>query len=685
MATEELKTNVELDTNVKKVQIQRYEPEDFPETHYLNEEKGLRAWLTTVDHKKIGLMYLGSTTFFFFVGGILAIILRTELFTPTRSFIDADVYNQLFTLHGAIMVFLFLVPVVPAALGNFILPLQLGAKDVAFPKLNLVSYYIYVIGAVITLSAILGGGIDTGWTFYTPYSTSTSGGNIFLMTFGVFVLGFSSILTGLNFIVSIHKLRAPGMTWDKLPLFLWSLYATSIIQILATPVLAITLLLLGMERLDRKSTRLNSSHVAISYAVFCSAPHLAPLSFPTRRSSDLVLGFSSILTGLNFIVSIHKLRAPGMTWDKLPLFLWSLYATSIIQILATPVLAITLLLLGMERLLGIGIFDPSMGGDPVLYQHFFWFYSHPAVYIMIVPGFGIISEIVSAFSRKIIFGYWAIALSSLAIAFIGFFVWGHHMFTSGQSSLANMIFSFLTFLVGIPTGIKVFNWVATLYKGSIQLKTPMLYALTFLFLFMIGGFTGIMVGTLSVNIHVHDTYYVVAHFHYVMMGGMVFALLGGLHYWWPKFFGTLYSEILAKIACGLMFIGFNMTFLPQFIMGSQGMPRRYFNYIEQFQPFHQLSTIGAYIMLIAFLMMAGYFLHSILRGKKSVTNPWQSRAMEWQTTTPPPMHHFHHTPVIINGPYDYHKPMSEFQLGIAPPGDGHPIGASVDETGKEKA
>src|SRR5690625_4104096 len=353
--------------------------------------------------------------------------------------------------------------------------------------------------------------------------------------------------------------------------------------------------------------------------------------------------------------------------------------------LVTSVLAISLLLLGMERLLGIGIFDPSMGGDPVLYQHFFSFYSHPAVYIMIVPGFGIISEIVSAFSRKIIFGYWAIALSSLAIVFIGFFVCGHHMFTSGQSSLANMIFSFLTFLVGIPTGIKVFNWVATLYKGSIQLKTPMLYALTFLFLFMIGGFTGIMVGTLSVNIHVHDTYYVVAHFHYVMMGGMVFALLGGLHYWWPKFFGTLYSEILAKIACGLMFIGFNMTFLPQFIMGSQGMPRRYFNYIEQFQPFHQLSTIGAYIMLIAFLMMAGYFLHSILRGKKSVTNPWKSRAMEWQTTTPPPMHNFHHTPVIINGPYDYHKPMSEFQLGIATPGDGHPIGASVDETGKEKA
>src|SRR5690625_1218968 len=566
MATEELKTNVELDTNVKKVQIQRYEPEDFPETHYLNEEKGLRAWLTTVDHKKIGLMYLGSTTFFFFVGGILAIILRTELFTPTRSFIDADVYNQLFTLHGAIMVFLFLVPVVPAALGNFILPLQLGAKDVAFPKLNLVSYYIYVIGAVITLSAILGGGIDTGWTFYTPYSTSTSGGNIFLMTFGVFVLGFSSILTGLN-----------------------------------------------------------------------------------------------------FIVSIHKLRAPGMTWDKLPLFLWSLYATSIIQILATPVLAITLLLLGMERLLGIGIFDPSMGGDPVLYQHFFWFYSHPAVYIMIVPGFGVISELVTTFSRKHIFGYWAIALSSLAIAFISFLVWGHHMFVSGQSSLANMVFSFLTFLVGIPTGIKIFNWVATMYRGSIDMKTPMTYVLSFLFLFMIGGFTGIMIGALSVDVHLHDTYYIVAHFHYVMMGGTVIAMLGGLHYWWPKFFGRMYNELWGKISSAIIFIGFNLTFLPQFVMGSIGMPRRYHTYLEQYEIYHVLSTLGTYVLALGFIIIAINLLYSLRRGERAPANPWGSRAMEWQTTSPPVSHNFNYTPVVIHGPYDYHQSMADFQLGVEDP------------------
>ncbi len=556
-------------TNTKKLQVRRYKPEENPKETYLTEETGLWAWMTTVDHKKIGLMYLGSITFFFLVAGILALILRTELLTPAQSFITADAYNQIFTLHGAIMVFFFLVPSVPAALGNFILPLQLGCKDVAFPRVNLLSYYIYVVGALFTLIAIFTGGVDTGWTFYTPYS-ATTGGNVMMMTFGVFILGFSSILTGLN-----------------------------------------------------------------------------------------------------FIVTIHRMRSPGLTWNRLSLFLWSLYATSIIQILATPVLAITLLLLTMERLLSIGIFDPALGGDPVLYQHFFWFYSHPAVYIMIVPGFGIVSEIISTFSRKHIFGYWAIALSSLAIAFIGFLVWGHHMFVAGQSSLANMVFSFLTFLVGIPTGIKIFNWLATMHRGSIDLKTPMLYIMAFLFLFSIGGFTGIMLGALSVDIHLHDTYYVVAHFHYVMMGGMVMAFLGGLHYWWPKMFGKMYNELWAKIACGLLFIGFNVTFLPQFVMGSLGMPRRYFNYLEQFQAYHQFSTIGAYIMGVAFVIMAIYLVHSLFKGKQASSNPWGSRALEWQAASPPSLHNYHHTPVIINGPYDYHKPMSEFQLGIADSHNGH--------------
>lgn len=575
------------ETPTRKIQVKRFKPEEYPEKHYLNQEKGLWAWLTTVDHKKIGLMYLMSVAFFFFIGGVLALLLRTELLTPARNFMTADIYNQVFTLHGAIMIFFFLIPSVPAALGNFVLPLQLGAKDVAFPRLNLASFYIYVIGAIFTITAIFTGGIDTGWTFYTPYS-STTGGSVAMMTLGVFILGFSSILTGLN-----------------------------------------------------------------------------------------------------FITTIHKLRSPGITWNKLPLNLWALYATSLIQILATPVLAITLLLLTMERVLGIGIFDPALGGDPVLYQHFFWFYSHPAVYIMIVPGFGIVSEVISTFSKKVIFGYWAIALSSLAIAFIGFLVWGHHMFTAGQSSLANMVFSFLTFLVGIPTGIKIFNWLATMYKGSIQLKTPMIYTMIFLFLFSIGGFTGIMLGALSVDVHLHDTYYVVAHFHYVMMGGMVMAFLSGLHYWWPKMFGKMYNEFYAKISAGFIFVGFNMTFLPQFIMGSQGMPRRYFNYIDQFQPFHQFSTMGAYVMGIGFLIMAGYLLHSLLRGEKAPSNPWNSRALEWQTSSPPDLHNFTYTPVIINGPYDYHKPMSEFQLGIATShnGHGHHAGEHVDvaETEKEKA
>jgi cytochrome c oxidase subunit I len=556
-------------TTYKKIQVRRYKPDENPEKHYLNEEKGLWAWLTTVDHKKIGLMYLASIALFFLVGGILALVLRTELWTPARNFLDADMYNQVFTLHGAIMIFFFLVPSVPTVLGNFVLPLQLGAKDVAFPRLNLASFYIYVLGALFTLTAILTGGVDTGWTFYTPYS-ATTGGNVLMMTLGIFILGFSSILTGVN-----------------------------------------------------------------------------------------------------FIVTIHKMRSPGITWAKLSLNLWALYATSIIQILATPVLAITVLLLAMERALGIGIFDPNMGGDPVLYQHFFWFYSHPAVYIMIVPGFGIVSEVISTFSKKIIFGYWAIALSSLAIAFIGFLVWGHHMFTAGQSSLANMVFSFLTFMVGIPTGIKIFNWLATMYKGSIDIKAPMLYIMIFLFLFTIGGFTGIMLGALSVDIHLHDTYYVVAHFHYVMVGGMVMAFLGGIHYWWPKMFGKMYSEIWARIAAVFIFIGFNMTFLPQFIMGSQGMPRRYFNYIEQFQPFHQTSTVGAYIMGVGFLIIAFYLIHSLIKGKRAGSNPWGSRALEWQTASPPPLHNFEHVPVIINGPYDYHKPMSEFQLGVASSHNGH--------------
>ncbi|MBD3615011.1 MAG: cytochrome c oxidase subunit I [Gracilimonas sp.] len=555
--------------NKKTLKVKRFKPSESPKNTYLTDEKGLWAWMTTVDHKKIGIMYLGSVTFFFLLGGILALLLRTELLTPAKTFIEADTYNQFFTLHGAIMVFFVLIPSIPAALGNFVLPMQLGAKDVAFPRLNLASFYIYVIGAIFTFIALANNGLDTGWTFYTPYSTESSS-SVIWVTLGVFILGFSSILTGTN-----------------------------------------------------------------------------------------------------FIATIHKLRAPGITWGKLPLNLWALYATSIIQVLATPVLAITVLLLTMERALGIGIFDPALGGDPVLFQHFFWFYSHPAVYIMIVPAFGIISEVITTFSKKHIFGYWAIALSSLAIAFIGFLVWGHHMFTSGQSAVATTVFSFLTFLVGIPTGIKILNWVATLYKGSIEMKTPMIYVFIFLFIFSIGGFTGIMLGALAADIHLHDTYYVVAHFHYVMMGGTLISFLAGLHYWWPKITGKMYNEFQAKVGAALIFIGFNVTFLPQFIMGSQGMPRRYYNYIDQFTVFHQTSTIGSYILGVGFLLIAFYLAKSLMSGEKAGSNPWGSRGLEWQSTSPPDFHNFDHTPVVINGPYDYHKPMEEFQLGLANDHDAH--------------
>jgi len=573
----------EASPKMKKVQVRRYKPDENAETNYLNVESGIWSWLSTKDHKRIGIMYLISLAIFFMAGGILALGIRIELWTPAATFIEADTYNQLFTLHGAIMIFLFLVPSVPTVLGNFFLPMQIGAKDVAFPRLNLASYYLYAAGATLMLWAIISGGVDTGWTFYTPYSTSTGG----------------------------------AVTWMVMGIF--------------------------------------------------------------------VIGFSSILTGLNFIVTIHKMRAPGITWSKLSLFCWSLYATSIIQILATPVLAITLALVAMERILGIGIFDPALGGDPVLFQHFFWFYSHPAVYIMIVPGFGIVSEIVTTFSKKTIFGYWAIAMSSLAIAFIGFLVWGHHMFVSGQASLASMVFSFLSFMVGIPTGIKMFNWLATMYKGSISLKTPMLYILSFFFLFTVGGLTGIALATIAIDVHLHDTYYVVAHFHFVMVGGMVTAFLAGMHYWWPKMSGKMYNEMLGKISCLFVFVGFNVTFLPQFVMGAQGMPRRYFNYIDQFQSFHQVSTIGAMILGVGFLMVFYNLIHSIYKGKKAPPNPWGSRGLEWQVASPAPPHNFEHTPVIVHGPYDYHKPMADFQLGLAETNGHDPAyGAEIEADKKLK-
>lgn len=522
-------------------------PPASPET-YLNATRGWKAWLFTLDHKRIGVMYLIGILTSFLLGGVMAMLVRTELLTPGRTIMEADTYNHMFTLHGAIMTFLFLIPSIPAALGNFILPMMLGAKDVAFPRMNLASLYLWVFGAVFLIAAMAFNGLDTGWTFYTPYSTTT-----------------------------------------------------------------------------------NSSVISATLGVF-------------------ILGFSSIFTGINFIATVHTMRPKGMNWFRMPLFLWSLYATAIIQVLATPVLGITLLLLIAERALGIGIFDPALGGDPVLYQHFFWFYSHPAVYIMILPAMGIISELISTFSRTRIFGYRFLAYSSVAIALLGFLVWGHHMFTS-ESAMAAVIFSALTFSVSVPSGIKIFNWLATLYKGSISLTTPMCFALSFIVLFALGGLTGLFLGALATDVHLHDTYFVVAHFHYVMMGGTLMAFIGGLFYWWPKMFGKMYSELWGRIACLTIFVGFNWTFFPQFLLGTRGMPRRYYNYQPEFQGLHVVSTSGAFILGIGMMICAGVLIHSLLKGRKAPPNPWGVATMEWQTTSPPPVHNFEHTPEVTD-PYD---------------------------------
>jgi cytochrome c oxidase subunit 1 len=531
-------------------------------TDYINHEKGVWSWLTTLDHKRIGLMYFVTVMSFFLIGGIMALLIRAELMAPGEQVFNEsmkwlfrttgpDAYNRAMTYHGAIMVFMVIVPGIPAILGNFFLPLQIGAKDVAFPRLNLLSWYFLMAGAAIAFVTLFTTSIDTGWTFYTPYSIRTG-----------------------------------------------------------------------------------TATATMVFAVF-------------------IMGMSSILTGLNFIVTTHKLRAPGMTMYRIPLFVWALYSTAILQVLATPVLGITLMLLLAERALGVGIFDPALGGDPVLFQHFFWFYSHPAVYIMILPAMGVISELITTFSRKTIFGYTAIAYSSIGIAAVSFFVWGHHMFVSGQSETAGVLFSFITMLVGVPTAIKMFNWLATLYKGSIQLTAPMLYAMGFMFLFAIGGVTGIMLAVLPVDVHFHDTYFVVAHFHYVMVGGTLMAIMGGFYYWFPKMFGKMYNELWAQISFVLIFIGFNVTFFPQFILGAMGMPRRYFTYIEPYHQLNTISTVGSWLIGAGFLVGLFVILQGLFSGRKASANPWGGKTLEWQTSSPPPHSNFDVDPVVTAGPYEY--------------------------------
>jgi len=523
-------------------------------TNYLTDGYSWKSWLLTVDHKRIGIMYLVSVTAFFLIGMAAAGLIRYNLISPS-GMLTADQYNKVFTAHGIVMVFLFLVPVIPGVFGNFFIPIMIGAKDMAFPKLNLLSWYVYMAGAFFACYALLIGGVDTGWTLYPPYST-------------------------------------------------------------------------------RSST--NVAPVAV--AIF-------------------IAGFSSILTGLNIVVTVHRMRCPGMTWFRMPLFVWAMYATSLIMLLATPVLAVTVSLLAVERLAGIGIFDPKLGGDPLLFQHMFWFYSHPAVYIMILPGMGIISEVITCFSRKNIFGYKAVAWSSVGIAVVGFLVWGHHMFVAGQGYYSALVFSLLSMFVAVPSAIKVFNWSATLYKGSITFQAPMLYALGFIALFTVGGVTGLFLSTMGTDRHLHDTYFVIAHFHFTMVGGMVLAYFAGLHFYWPKMTGKMYSDFWSRIAAILMCVGFFMTFVPQFVLGYMGMPRRYHQYPPEWQVLNVLSSAGSTVLALGYLFPFTYLIHSIFAGKPAGSNPWGATGIEWTDTTSPPVtHNFEKLPVVTEMPYEYSLP-----------------------------
>ena len=519
---------------------------------YLHEAHTLRSWFFTTDHKRIALLYLATITAFFVIGAIAAGLVRLSLIVPNGQIFTSDTYNKLFTVHGVVMVWFFLIPSIPATFGNFLIPLMIGAKDLAFPRLNLLSWYVFIGGGLFTVADLVIGGVDTGWTFYAPLSTTFSNTYVVPALIGV-----------------------------------------------------------------------------------------------------IIVGFSSILTGLNFVVTIHTMRAPGMTWFRMPIFVWTHYAVSLIFLLGTPVITITLILLVMERSFGIGVFDPRLGGDPVLFEHLFWFYSHPAVYIMVLPGMGVISEIVPAFAQKKLFGYRFVAYASLALASITFFVWGHHMFVNGESNLAALVFSVLSFAVAVPSAVKVYNWTATMYKGSIRLQTPMLYAMGYIGLFVLGGLTGLFLATLSINEHTHGTYFVVAHFHYIMVGGTMLAFLGGLHFWWPKFTGKMYPEAWGRVSALFIFVGFNVTFFPQFLLGYLGMPRRYHEYPPEFQLLNILSSAGATILAAGYIFPMVYLVWSLWFGRRAPSNPWQAKGLEWTTTSPPPAHNFETQPTVDFAPYDY--------------------------------
>jgi cytochrome c oxidase subunit 1 len=523
--------------------------------NYINHETTVRSWLVTTDHKRIAILYLCSITAFFFIGGAAAALMRYNLLSPRGALVSPEMYNRLFTMHGIVMVWFFLVPAAPAVLGNFVLPLMLGARDLAFPRINLLSWYLFIAGGAIAMFAVTYGGLDTGWTFYTPLSTNFSKGFVEVAALGI-----------------------------------------------------------------------------------------------------ILSGYASIATGLNFIVTIHRLRAPGLTWYRMPIFVWSMYATSVLNVLATPVLTMALILIAMERIFHIGVFDPALGGDPVLFQHLFWFYSHPAVYIMILPGFGIVSEIIPCFARRPLFGYKFVAWSSIAIAVIGFFVWAHHMFVAGVSVYSALVFSLLSYVIAVPSAIKVFNWLGTMHKGYIRYNTPMLYALGFVGLFTIGGLSGLFTAALGADVYLHDTYFVVAHFHFIMVGGMVTAFFAGLHFWWPKMTGRLYPESWGRVAALLLFGGFILTFLPQFVLGYLGMPRRYPIYDPGFQVLNVLSSAGATILAGGYLLPMGYLLWSLVYGQPAGDNPWDATGLEWHTQSPPRVQNFSVTPRVTETAYNYPPP-----------------------------
>jgi cytochrome c oxidase subunit 1 len=520
--------------------------------NYLTNDFSIKSWLLTQDHKRIAILYLIGVTFFFIVGGLLAMALRMELLTPQSDLMSLDMYNKVFTMHGVVMVFFVLIPAIPAVLGNFLIPLMLGARDLAFPKINLLSWYCYMVGVALLLYTIVMGGVDTGWTFTTPLST--------------------------RFV--------------------------------------------------------NTNVISAGLAAFMA-------------------GFSSIFTGLNFIVTIHRMRAPGMTWFRLPLFIWAHYAAAIIMVLGTPVVSIAIVLVAVERLAGVGIFDPRIGGDPLLFQHLFWFYSHPAVYVMVLPAMGVMSEVIACFSRKRVFGYTAIAFSSVSIAVFGFFVWEHHMFIMGVGQYSALVFSLLTMLVAVPSAIKVFNWSFTLYKGSITFEAPMIYAFCFIGLFVIGGCTGVFLGSLGMDVHLTETYFIVAHFHFVMVGSVIMGFLSGLHFYWPKITGRMYPELPAKVSAAVIFVGFFFTFGPQFVLGYLGMPRRYAMYPPEWQVLNVFSTAGATVMGLGYGATMLYLAWSLKYGKIATANPWRAYGLEWTVASPPPTENFAVTPVVTREAYDY--------------------------------